>query len=467
MAMNALPYEILSKIFTYVADDDQDFQDPKQTLSSVSRTSCRLHHAAQPILYSNFEESNRRTLLKYLGTILDCPHLAANVKTYHGWHKPWTFTKYSANVAFSAWKTNNPGLANIIREITASGDEAQDWFKEMEEGSWDAMTALALAHLPNLQQLHLTIIGIHIHHPYRITRADYEVGNYYWIRETLMRAAQLQHQGISSPLALEHLTTLTIHPNRDNCRELSMSQLLPLLRIKSLKKLFARGWDLEWGQIETAKLTIVELELLNFTVKEEFFVPFFECFPALEKLRYKHPRMEGKHRGLLRTVSLANALIQTRPPLRELYIENGSVEHRWFNVSSIGLIKSFRGFESLEILELLAFDQWVFWGIGEISKSDFRPLAELLPRKIKRLALRGASPWTCGHAMELLKQKDKFPNLEALTIDFAHEVLVEEDGAELSLLRETSARSGVVLVVQGGSYSNPYDEECADIEFDL
>lgn len=90
-----------------------------------------------------------------------------------------------------------------------------------------------------------------------------------------------------------------------------------------------------------------------------------------------------------------------------------------------------------------------------------------MPQKIKRLALKGASPWKIERAMGLLKQKDKVPNLEALTIEFAHDVLIEEDGAELSLLRETSARSGVVLVVQGGSYSNSYDEECADLEFDL
>jgi hypothetical protein len=246
-----------------------------------------------------------------------------------------------------------------------------------------------------------------------------------------------------------------------------MPQILPLLKMKSLQKLSASGWDLEWEQIVKAKLTIVELELLNFTMKEEFFVPFFECFPALEKLRYEHPRVEGHPRGVLITMSLANALIQTRPPLRELYIENGSVEHRLFNVSSTALIKSFRGFESIEILELLAFDQWVFWESAEISKSDLRPLAGLMPKKIKRLALKGASPWKIERAMGLLKQKDKVPNLEALTIEFAHDVLIEEDGAELSLLRETSARSGVVLVVQGGSYSNSYDEECADLEFDL
>ncbi|KAE9369011.1 hypothetical protein N431DRAFT_494319 [Stipitochalara longipes BDJ] len=456
MLINDLPYEILDKIFRYVAHDDDAFQDPIRTLASISRTSRRLHYPAQPALYSAFEEFNKRTLLKYLKTILDCPRLAASVKTYHGWHRPWTFTKYSANLSFSVWRLKNPRLMKIIWEIAINEDESQDWFDAMEEGSWDATTALALAHLPNLQHLSLTIIGIH--QPYSITRAEYEVGNYYWIREALMRAAQLQHEGISSPLALEHLTTLTIHPNRENCRELSMSQLLPLLKMKSLRKLFARGWDLDWGSSVTISLTIVELELLDFTMENIFFMSFFECFPALEKLRYEHSSERSNPRSPFITMSLAHVLIQLRPPLKELYIENGSRVFAWVLLNNTTVYRPFSQFESLEVIDMLAFDQWIdISGFYDNWKSTLRPLVELLPSKIKRLALRDASTWTISQVMDLLHQKDKVQNLEALTIELGPEVRLDAIEGELSLLRETSARCGVQLSVQGGIFSGPID----------
>jgi hypothetical protein len=213
-------------------------------------------------------------------------------------------------------------LRSILQGIASDDREAQDWVEAIEEGSWDATTALALAHLPNLQHLHLAIIGIHR----RIStfQVDHQVGNYYWVRETLMRAAQLQHQGISSPLSLEHMTTLTPVPNREGSRELSASQLLPLLKLKSMRKLVARGWDLRWGIIDRVDTTIIELELLNFNLKEAFFTPFFECFPALEKLHYEHLHEGDISPSQLIMMSLAHTLIQLRPPLRELHAKNGS-----------------------------------------------------------------------------------------------------------------------------------------------
>jgi hypothetical protein len=161
MSVSDLPNEILDKMLKYVAQDEADLQDPIWSLASISRTSSRLHHPAGPLLYLTFKEFNGRSLLKHLRTILECPHLAAHVRQYQGWHKPWTFTKNSVNLFFSGWSMQKSFLLSILQGIASDDQDAQDWIEAIEEVSWDATTALALAHLPNLQHLHLSIIGIH------------------------------------------------------------------------------------------------------------------------------------------------------------------------------------------------------------------------------------------------------------------------------------------------------------------
>jgi hypothetical protein len=144
MSINDLPNEIHDKIFKYVAQDKDDLQDPIWSLASISRTSCCLHRRAEPLLYLTFEEFKDRSLLKYLGTILECPHLAAHVRQYKGWHKPGTFTKYSVNLFFSGWSVQKTFLRSILQGIASDDREAQDWVEAIEEGSWDATTALVL-----------------------------------------------------------------------------------------------------------------------------------------------------------------------------------------------------------------------------------------------------------------------------------------------------------------------------------
>ncbi|PMD64146.1 uncharacterized protein K444DRAFT_609272 [Hyaloscypha bicolor E] len=462
MSISELPNEIHDKIFTYVAQDEDDLQDPIWSLASISRTSSRFHHSAEPLLYLTFEEFNERSLLKYLGTILECPHLAAHVRQYQGWHKPKTFTKYSVNnLFFSGWNVQKTFLRSILHGIASDDREAQDWVEAIEEGSWDATTALALAHLPNLQHLHLAIIGIH--RPISIFQVDHQVGNYYWVRETLMRAAQLQHQGISSPLSLEHMTTLTLVPNREGSRELSASQLLPLLKLKSMRKLVARGWDLRWGIIDRVDTTIIELELLNFNLKETFFTPFFECFPALEKLHCEHLHEGDISPSQLIMMSLAHTLIQLRPPLRELHVKNGSGCGDRDNLGDMSMIKSFSGFENLEVIDILAYDQWIRWVFVDHGKHQLAPLVALLPGSIKRLALRNASTWTIEHVMGLLQHKDRVPNLKLLVIGFVRWFHLNEAAGELGLLLETGSRCGIEILVEGGIIMCP---DTVEVDYD-
>jgi hypothetical protein len=84
MSVSDLPNEILDKMLKYVAQDEADLQDPIWSLASISRTSSRLHHPAEPLLYLTFKKFNGRSLLKHLRTILECPQLTAHVKAIPG-----------------------------------------------------------------------------------------------------------------------------------------------------------------------------------------------------------------------------------------------------------------------------------------------------------------------------------------------------------------------------------------------
>ena len=247
-------------------------------------------------------------------------------------------------------------VQNAIESIVSDKQEARNWLEAIGEGSWDATTALALSHLPRLQHLHLVIIGEHNH--YTGCQGAYQGETYHWIKETLMRAAQLQQQGISTPLALEHLTAVTLIPSQEKNRNLSMSQLLPFLKLKSMRKLVARGWDLLRWEVEVdTNFTIVDMELQRFNVAESLVERFFACFPVLEKLHCEY--------------CYSKAFNQPGPVV--------------LNSLSCALILP-RALPGAEIHYLV-------------------PGVDLLPRFIRHLNMRDAAKATLWHIMNLLSRK--------------------------------------------------------------
>ena len=239
MSISDLPNEILHKILNYLTNCNPSISEQLCTLERLSRSSRRLHNFIKPVLYSSFEEINKRNLLLYLRTVIEQPRITTNVKQYKGWQQPWTFTTYTVTLFFSWRIVKKTVVQNAIEGIVSDKQEARNWLEVIGEGSWDATTAIALAHLPRLQHLRLAIISDH--KSYTGSQVDYQGENYQWVKETLKRAPQLQHQGISTPLALEHLTAVTLIPSQEKNRDLSMSQLLSFLKLKSMRKLVARG----------------------------------------------------------------------------------------------------------------------------------------------------------------------------------------------------------------------------------
>ncbi len=252
---------------------------------------------------------------------MECPHLADKVKLYKGWHKSWAFTDYSVTLYFSSQPRAEAFLQNVIQNVVSNEQEGQDWLQAIMMGSWDASTALTLTRLPNLQHLHLAIRGINqIHAEDRVRLGGEE---YYWIMETIMRAAQLQHQRMSSPQALDHLTAITLVPNQAGDRELSMPRLMPFLKLKYVRKLVSWGFDLtSWDTDLDVKISTMEIALQHFIIDKDLFISFFACFPALEKLYYGNYNPAHQFPPNLPRLfnAVARALNRARPRLKELYL---------------------------------------------------------------------------------------------------------------------------------------------------
>jgi hypothetical protein len=164
-----------------------------------------------------------------------------------------------------------------------------------------------------------------------------------------MRAAQSQHQGILNPLALEYLKAVTLTPSQEKNRDLSMSQLLPFLKLKSMRKLVARGWDLvRWGVEVDTNFTIVDIELQRFNVAESLVERLFACFPVLEKLRCEHCYSKAFSQALPVVVgSLSRALIRAGAPLKELSTIGGCVSPFRYAFGSVSQIRSLSSFKDL------------------------------------------------------------------------------------------------------------------------
>lgn len=143
--------------------------------------------------------------------------------------------------------------------------------------------------------------------------------------------------------------------------------------------------------------------------------------------------------------SLARGLSQARPPLKKLYITDGSAIP-FSHPSGDAMIESFSEFNGLEMIDAVAFDQWIH--SYAIEKPNLVPLVDLLPSSIKQLTLRHGSRATIQHMRGLLKGRDSVPGLKVLRIVFDEFFKMGEVEGELAMLREEGEKCGVEILVE-------------------
>lgn len=260
-----------------------------------------------------------------------------------------------------------------------------------------------------------------------------------------MRAAQFQLQGISSPLSLEHLTTLTLASNEQAEQDLWVSQLLPFLKLRSLRKLVAIGWWL-WGPlVETnVRLGIVDMELVDFHMdRHDLIYPFFSCFPALEKLRYER---FGQERRPVWMTSVADAITRASPRLKEVHITDSNSHEIPLHLADPATPVSFSQSKSLAILDSHAFYHWLDFCSHPVE------LVALLPSSLTHLTLRSSSDKTIEHVLRLLEMRESVPHLKVITIVLGMWLYKSKTDKNLLLLQQKGLRYGVEIIIEGTVY---------------
>ena len=467
MLLNDLPNEVLNNICAYV---ETSSYGQKGDLTSLSRTSRRLHILIEPRLYSSLDDKKQGSLLKYLRTLLETPSLRRHVKVYKGCQTTTVrpvpaggfSTLYSGRYEIANGADLTPLFGDNLKAVRKAVDfitflaEEKDgdrWLEDIIAGSWHAVTALVLCLLPNLQSLHLGIMGDRDWPQATNNLID---PPYYWLKRPLMRAAKLQQKQISSPLAFEQLTTFSITRHKGvDLANIHQAQLMQLLRLNSFRKFVAHDWYIMfWNTSEKIRLPIVDMELINCILDFEYLLDddvFFKWFPHLERLRYEHLDNSKKFHPQMITL-LIQSLSRLQLPLRELYLGD---TNNWDIVRQIDddvlayasnevEVESFAALEHLEVLDTTAFDQWIrFNGNDKLLE----PLAAMLPRSIKKLTLRHASSATISYVRGLIEKRHAVPELHTLRISPGQHFNLDELRAELVFLKEEGQRFGINIVI--------------------
>ena len=130
---------------------------PKDVLN-LALCSRHLFGVTEPVLYGYFRQTshNMKNQLQLMCRILEWPELASYVRVIQCF----------AIVAWD-WSLNNSKLLDVsclngedwqrigiaVKAASRSEDEATDWIKAIEQGSWDPVMALLLFLLPKLEEL--------------------------------------------------------------------------------------------------------------------------------------------------------------------------------------------------------------------------------------------------------------------------------------------------------------------------
>lgn len=279
-----LSNEILIKIIGYIPLQIQLKRATRpygdRPLMLAMLCSKRLHKLTEIVLYSHYLEEftgNQNSAPLFLKTILARPDLAARVRRYHGWATDNQHHDNHLDVQ-SFGEKEWEKIKLRIKEASQDAEEASVWLKAIEEGDWEAITALILSITPNIQDL-------------KFKGWSYTNDVYPNLLRYFSRARLLQEQGdLINPLSMSQLKRVR-KDYWDTDGGMSPDLLIPLLSLPSVEIFWARmvaGRDIE-GECPWLHLKfphIKELSLHQVNMQPQDIEKVLKSFPALETLYY-------------------------------------------------------------------------------------------------------------------------------------------------------------------------------------
>jgi hypothetical protein len=272
MSFNALSNEILLEIFEHIAID-KHLNSEKLTvpprwqtsLRCLSLCSWRLNGLVTPILYRTFIDGEN--LYLFLRTVITKPDYAQHVRQFVGrTHTVRILGDYSEQV-FTLCQAG-------ITAISSSKIEAVEWIADLRHANWEAMVAVMLLFVPNLEVLRFNGRLDNSWNP------DSE-----YILRVLEYAASVQLEGaLASPLT--KLSFVSLGPQYDD-DYVSIKELRPFWTLKSISKVHVRGfWDssIHIPIPERLQPGTKDLQINHYdTCDKSVLVGFLRCFSSLEK----------------------------------------------------------------------------------------------------------------------------------------------------------------------------------------
>lgn len=269
----------------------------QKSLSSLSRTARRFHQVVEPKLYSGFvqvEKAGEQTpyqLITFMRTILKRPDLAQRVRTFESTVMTKAvspradFEDIQPLVLFDPLYTAQDFETLRARVTSISGhgvdndEEAASWFEDTKKGFWDAITALVLSQLQNLEEFSLGGWNCDFGLPH--------------LERLLTRAAVPGIRPPGTPLTLTRLQCVTLLNPIDRYG-MDFGLLLPILELETLTTFSAYSlnvselWVTEendpWSKDAFKNGNILSLALHDSSIDENCMLQFLSCFTNLQQL---------------------------------------------------------------------------------------------------------------------------------------------------------------------------------------
>lgn len=374
-----LSNELLINIIRHIPFDIELTQGQRpyghRPLFVFSLTSKRLYQLSEPILYHRFVEEflgNPNALQLFLKRIILRPDLANIVRIYCGNARDSHHHDNHLNIECLKGEPIWSKITQRVAEISDDADEAKEWIRSIEDGNWEAITALTLSLVPNIHELRFQGWGYEPKETYPI------------LLRFLSRARDFQLSGtLENALSLRYLKKVTVE-YWDTEGGMPLNLLLPFLSIPSIGTLWATmtsdgdSWD---SSVQFPRVKNLSLKPAN--IHSDLFRQFLLSFPKLEKLYYR----SGFGESTLEPPRFRAALEHLKPSLTTLSLFDeaglGMSELEGFPLGSLA------GFDRLHTLRL---DSSMMTGIsGEETVVDgfssIQSIVNSLPKNLRHLQL--------------------------------------------------------------------------------
>jgi hypothetical protein len=390
-----------------------------KSLLSLSLCSRQLHELTEPILYAKFGQGDAKSLPAFLCRLLARPDLANRVKLFTGTvcnegpgeqdvsgftDEDWTRVRAAVNTA----------SINKVKETA--------WIEAIEEGIWDALTALFLCLTPNLEEIDLEDWGY-----------GYGEGRAPFMDDILERAVGLQNRGEQSPYSLSNLKSVSFS-YLDVEDGMSFTDLEPFLRLKSVAELEAFAVSEDTGDFfehaQPLPFTYWTKNLtLDYTVINHVDMVYrFKAFKCLERLYYgSGPATVGY--APFEPPRMMQAIEHLKPCLKDLtIIIDQSVKDYGaeFDGYPIGSLAGFEKLTSIDVSSHILIGEDPIYddddddddaSIHEENFPSHQRLVDSLPPTLTYLSLRDIEDHHIEHIFDLIAQKHtQTPHLAKLNL---------------------------------------------------